>query len=337
MTEDGNSNMEAFPSFNANAETTLQMDTSKKGPRASLTQKVTPMDPEDDIQLPFRKANMITTRNPTRNSTHILMSVQPQDSLSNKLDRLRKSTVQGNQLTRLSCYTSTDFQCDKKSPPTDLHKCWNHKETLSILSMDYRTFIIMNTTCMTTIQHLMSKHFSDSISNRSARPEKNTLQKKYITRLEGYNNTDQLCDRESLLTDPPESWSHKELLHNIYRLINHGNQIIPVTHKEVYLLSRPLKAMTQWRIHYMSKEVYILSGPSKLQPITDYTITTQCTHREKDLPQLHQDTHREPATAVSQALIAPCKLRVDQRKMVITQPRVYRRTRSMLKIRCTDV
>ena len=61
-----NSNMEAFPHFNVNAETTLQMDTSKKGPRANLIQKeedipvtdtfsqVTPMDPEDDIQLTFR-------------------------------------------------------------------------------------------------------------------------------------------------------------------------------------------------------------------------------------------------------------------------------------------
>ena len=81
-----NSNMKAFPYPNVNAETTLQMDISKKGPRASLTQKVTPMAPEDDIQLPFRKANMITTHNPTHNSTRILMSVQPQDSLSNKLE-----------------------------------------------------------------------------------------------------------------------------------------------------------------------------------------------------------------------------------------------------------
>ena len=89
-----NSNMKAFPHFNINAETTLQMDTSKKGPRANLIQKgkdipvtdtfsqVTPMNPEDDIQLPIRKANVITTHI----STHILMSVQPQDSLSNKLD-----------------------------------------------------------------------------------------------------------------------------------------------------------------------------------------------------------------------------------------------------------
>ena len=195
----------------------------------------------------------------------------------------------------------------------------------------------MSTICMITIQHLMSEHFSDSISNRSAQPEKNTLQKKYITRLEGYNNTDQLCDRESLPTDLLESWSYKEPLHNRSGLINHEDKIISLTYKEFYILSRPLKAMAQWKIQYMPKEVHLLSGPSKLQPVADYI--TKYTHREKDLPQLlstleAQDTHREPATAISQALIAPCKLQVDQRRMV-TIPRVYRRTRTMLKIRCT--
>ena len=46
--------------------------------------------------------------------------------------------------------------------------------------------------------------------------------------------------------------------------------------------------MAQWKIQYMPKEVYILSGPSKLQPVADYTIVTQYTPREKDqnLPQL---------------------------------------------------
>ena len=98
-----NPNMEAFPDSNTNAEATLQMDTSKKGPRAKdipVTEtfsRVTPMDhPKDDIQLPFRKANMISTCNPTCNSTRTLISVQPQDSHSNKLDQLRKSKVQGN-------------------------------------------------------------------------------------------------------------------------------------------------------------------------------------------------------------------------------------------------
>ena len=164
--------MKAFPYSNMNAETTLQMDISKKGPGASLIQKVTPMDPEDDIQVPFRKANMIITRNSIHNSTRILMSVQPQDSLSNQLDQLRKSTAQGNQLTRLSRYTNTDFQCDKKNLPSDLHECWNHRETLSTPFVVSRTFIMlstnMNTNCMITIQYLMSEHFSDSISNRSA-------------------------------------------------------------------------------------------------------------------------------------------------------------------------
>ena len=104
------SDMKALPYFNANGETTLQMNASKKGPGASLIQKgkdipvtdtfitdtlshATPMSPEDDIQLPIRKANMITTHILTHISTCILMNVQPQDSLSNKLDRIRKSTV----------------------------------------------------------------------------------------------------------------------------------------------------------------------------------------------------------------------------------------------------
>ena len=97
--------------------------------------------------------------------------------------------------------------------------------------------------------------------------------------------------------------------------------------------------MAQWKIHCMPKEVHLLSGPSELQPVADYI--TQYTHREKDLLQLPstseaQHIHREPATAISQALIASCKLRVDQRRMV-TILREYRRTRSMLKIRCTNI
>ena len=173
-------------------------------------------------------------------------------------------------------------------------------------------------------------------------------QKKYLTRLLDHNNIDLLSDKESSPTDLPEFWSHKELLYNSIELINR-EKIIPVTYKEPYILSRPSKAMAQWRIQYMPKEVHILSGPSTLQPVTialphnDHGIITQYTPREKDqdLPQLlstseAQDTHREPATAVSQALITSNKLRVDQCRMVTT-PRVYRRTRSMLKIRCTNI
>ena len=101
----------------------------KKGKDIPVTNAlscVTPMDPEDNIQLPFIAVNMITT--------HILMSVQPKDSFSNKLDQLRKSTVQDNQLTRLSHYINTGFPCDKRNLLTDLHEFWNHREALSIKS-----------------------------------------------------------------------------------------------------------------------------------------------------------------------------------------------------------
>ena len=95
----------------------------------------------------------------------------------------------------------------------------------------------------------------------------------------------------------------------------------------------------------MQKEVYILSRPSKLQPVADYSIITQCTPREKDqyLPQLlstleaqemYQYAHKEPATVVSQCNSNSYWIMQENGT---DQPKVYRRTRTMLKIRCTDV
>ena len=81
------------------------------------------MDPEDNIQLPIIAVNMITTR--------ILIIVKSQGSFFNKL---RKSTAQDKQLTKLKGYISTGFLCDKKNLSTDLHEFWPHKEMLSIKS-----------------------------------------------------------------------------------------------------------------------------------------------------------------------------------------------------------
>ena len=47
-------------------------------PVADALSRVTPMDPEDNIQLPIIAVNMITT--------WILISVESQGSISNKLD-----------------------------------------------------------------------------------------------------------------------------------------------------------------------------------------------------------------------------------------------------------
>ena len=99
----------------------------KKGkdiPVADALSQVTPMDPEDNIKLPIIAVNLITV--------HILLSAHPQDTFSRKLDQLRKSTVQDNQLTRLSRYINTGFPCEKKNLPTDLQEYWNYRDTLSI-------------------------------------------------------------------------------------------------------------------------------------------------------------------------------------------------------------
>ena len=106
------------------------------------------MDPMDDIQPPTRKCISPT-------------SVHFQDSLSNKSDQLLKSKAQGNRLTGLSHQFNTDFLCDEKRNDRDLHRSWNDREQLSNTTL--------NTTSMTTIQHLMSEHCCGSISNRSTR------------------------------------------------------------------------------------------------------------------------------------------------------------------------
>ena len=93
-------------------------------PVADALSRVTPMNPEDNIKLPIIAVNLITA--------HILMTAPSQDTFSRKLDRLRKGTVQDNQLTTLSRYINTGFPCEKKNLPIDLQEYWNYRDTLSI-------------------------------------------------------------------------------------------------------------------------------------------------------------------------------------------------------------
>ena len=62
----------------------------------------------------------------------VLMSTFTQDNFSRKLDQIRKSTSQDNQLTRLSHYINTGFPCEKKNLPRDLQDYWNCWDMLSI-------------------------------------------------------------------------------------------------------------------------------------------------------------------------------------------------------------
>ena len=74
-------------------------------PVADALSHVTPMDPEDNIQLPIIEVNMITT--------WILMSVESQGSFSNKLDQLRVQHRMNN--SQDSKVTSTqDFLVTRK-------------------------------------------------------------------------------------------------------------------------------------------------------------------------------------------------------------------------------
>ena len=140
-------------------------------------------------------------------------------------------------------------------------------------------------------------------------------------------------------------------------------------HKEVYILSRPFK------LQHMLPDC----GTPPLQPMANYSIAsplqliTQCTPREKDLPQLpstlgahgmyqthqelirrqqnkpeksyieltpgtpvwvqhRQNTSWEPATVLSQCSTNSYWIMQENG---IEQPKVYRRTSSMLKRRCT--
>ena len=62
------------------------------------------------------------------------MCSDSQKSFSTTLDRIRKSTQQDEELTRLKGYFNTDFPSEKRNLPTDFHEFWSHREMLSIES-----------------------------------------------------------------------------------------------------------------------------------------------------------------------------------------------------------
>ena len=95
-------------------------------PVADALSRVTPMDPEDNIKLPIIAVNMITA--------HVLMCAESPKSLSNSLDRIRKGTLQDDQLNRLSRYIAEGFPSDKHNLLEDLQQFWDYRDLLSIKS-----------------------------------------------------------------------------------------------------------------------------------------------------------------------------------------------------------
>ena len=84
------------------------------------------MDPEDNIKLQIIVVNMITA--------YVLMCAESPKIFFNSLDRIRKSTLQDDQLNRLSRYIAEGFPSDKSNLPEDLQQFLDYRDLLSIES-----------------------------------------------------------------------------------------------------------------------------------------------------------------------------------------------------------
>ena len=117
---------------------------------------------------------------------------------------------------------------------------------------------------------ISSVHFQDSLSNKSDQLLKSKVQGNLLIGHSHQFNTDFCCDEKRNDRDLHRNWNDREQLSNT--TLNTTSmatiQVIPTTHKEVYLLPRPLKTMAH-RYRHTEKEAHLLSGPSELQPPDD--------------------------------------------------------------------
>ena len=156
----------------------------------------------------------------------------------------------------------------------------------------------------TSTHTLMSVHSQDSHSSKTDQLKKSKVQGNRLTRFSHHFDTDSTCDQKSLPRDLHKYWNDREILSiNLKKDTNMNTNYmttIPMAHKEVYLLPRPLKAMTH-QYRHPEKEVHLLSGPSELQPVDDGV--TQYTPKGKDQDLLQppdaseaQKPNTDPAT-----------------------------------------
>ena len=238
--------MKALPYFDVNAETTLQMDASKKELGACLIQK-------GKVVSYASRALTKTEQNYQNLEREALGTIWGMEKFHYFLYG-KEFTLETDQKPLVSIYKKhmvdisprvqrlivrsfpylpfkVVYKKGKDIPVTD---------ALSRVTPMYPEdniqlpIIAVN---MITTHILMSVESQDSFSNKLDQLRKNTSQKKHITRLKGHINIDQLCDRENLPIDLPDSWPYKEPLHNKSELINYGDKIITVmyqyTHKEL--------------------------------------------------------------------------------------------------------
>ena len=133
---------------------------------------------------------------------------------------------------------------------------------------------------------ISSVHFQDSLSNKFNRLLKSQVQGNRLTGHSHQFDTGFCCDEKRNDRDLHRDWNDREQLSNTtLNTTSMAIQVIPATHKEahlfsrpselqppdaseVYLLPRPLKTMAH-RYRHTEKEAHLLSGPLELQPPDD--------------------------------------------------------------------
>ena len=154
--------------------------------------------------------------------------------------------------------------------------------------------------CISTI----NVHSQDSHSSKTDRLKKSKVQGNRLTGFSHHFDTDSTCDQKGISRDLHNYWNDRETLSINLKMDTNMNTnhmtTIPMAHKEVYLLPRPLKAMAH-QYRHPEKEVHLLSGPSELLPVDDSV--TQYTPKGKD-----QDLLQPQDASEAQKLRSPTQI-----------------------------
>ena len=229
------SNMRALPYFDVNAETTLQMDASKKGLGACLIQK-------GKVICCASRALTKTEQNYQNLERKALGTIWRMEQFHYFLYG-KEFTLETDQKPLVGIYKKHMIDISPRAqrlivrsfpylPFKVVYKNGADIPVADALSrvtpMDSEDNIklpIIAVNMITTLI-LMSTDCQGSFSNKLEWLRKSTSQDKQLTRPKAYIHTGFPCDKKNLATDLHEVWPHKEMLSIESGLITCGNRII---------------------------------------------------------------------------------------------------------------
>ena len=227
--------MKALPHFDVNAETTLQMDASKKGLGACLIQK-------GKVICYASRALTKTEQNYQNLEREALGTIWGMEKFHYFLYG-KEFTLETNQKPLVSIYKKHVIDISprvqrlivrsfpylpfkvvyKKGIDIPVADAISHVTPMD--PVDNIKLPIIAVKMMTT-RILMSTDCQGSFSNKLDQLSKSTSKDEQLTRLKCNISTGLPCDKKNLLTDLHEFWPHKEMLSIKSGLITRGNRII---------------------------------------------------------------------------------------------------------------